>query len=208
VLTAAAVLLLAAAAAVPALGAVPSPANCTVQEVIIGGWTGVGIPTCLPTCGPKHGELFLVTVRDGGNNPIPGATVKVFFSAAGVRVHAAQNAGIALVCPGDEVGAIADASGTVKMSVRFAGHTDAAAVSVFAQGVLLAMIPARSPDYDGDGRVSLADFSVFSADYLDPLAGHPRSDFDNCPTTKLPDLAFFAAEYAASNLAPPAPLCP
>jgi len=207
-LTAATVVLLAAAAAVPALGAVPSPANCTVQEAVIGSWTGVGAPTCLPACGPKHPELFLVTVRDIANNPIPGATVKLFFSAAGVRLHAAQNAGIAVVCSGDEVGAFADASGTVRMSLRFAGHSDAAAVTVFANGVQIAQIPARSPDYDGDGRVSLADFTQFSSDFLDPTAGHPRSDFDNCITTKLPDFAFFSAEFLASNLAPPAALCP
>jgi hypothetical protein len=191
----------------PALAAVPSPPNCLVQNVLIGSWDGGGISTGVSPCGPFHPGLFLVVVRDVANNPIPGATVKVLFSGSGLRPHLAQNAGIATICPA-ELAFTANANGAATVNLRFAGTTEAPAISIFADGVLLANVPARSPDYDGDGVVGLADFGTFAADYLAPALPHPRSDFDNCPSTTLQDFAFFAAQFIASNGHPPAALCP
>lgn len=196
------------APAAPALAAVPSPANCSVETVLIGCWNGVGIPTALTPCAPNHGQLFLVTVRDVANNPIPGSTVKIFLAGSGVRFHATQNPGVLDVCPGNEVGFTADASGTAKVSLRFAGSNDLPSALITADGVPLATVPLRSPDYDGDGRVGLSDFAIFAADFLAPALPHPRSDFDNCPTTQLPDFAFFVAQYQASFNQPAAALCP
>jgi hypothetical protein len=78
---------------------------------------------------------------------------------------------------------------------------------VFANTILLANVTAISADYDADGRVGIADFSTFAADYL-AVVQPARSDFDNCPTSRLSDLTFFAAQYLASNGTQLAPICP
>ncbi len=191
-----------------AIAAVPAPANCTVETALIGTWTGAAVSTAVTPCAPNQPELFLVVVRDAANLPIPGATVKVLLAGSGTHFHTVQDPGVINVCPGNEMAMTADASGTVRMNLRIAGSNDAPSALVVADGVPLATLPIRSPDYDGDGRVGLSDFAIFASDFLSPALPHPRSDFDNCPTTQLPDFAFFVTQYQASNNQPAAALCP
>jgi len=198
----------AVALARPAAAAVPDPAHCYVQNVIVGSWSGNPVPTSASPCSPKHPGLFYVIVHDALNLPIAGATVKLFFAGSGVRVYTAQDAGTVVLCPGQELGATTDASGIATFSPRLAGYNEGPSVQVTANGIVLGSVPAISPDYDGDGRVTLIDLNTMAGDYLNPLLVRLRSDFDNCPSSQLADLTYMTSEYLASSGQPASAVCP
>ena len=193
-----------------AFAGVPSAANCTVDHVIIGSYDHLGAFAGNAPCLGTATRGFDVYVRDNLNNPVPNAAVSIIFAGTGtaIRPYFNQWPGATDQCSMHEIDTMADASGHAQIVPRFGRYGETAVVPVFANGVLLAMIQARSADYNDDGQVNLLDFNTFAADYMDPLAGHPRSDFDDCPTTKLGDFAFFADQYLASQTGPIEPICP
>jgi hypothetical protein len=160
--------LLFGSATAPALAAVPSPANSTVQA-------------CLTAC-PLGDSPFVVVVRDLGNNPVPSSTVTLDF----------VNCPAAYICTGpgflpdsilvDEpnrsLRVITPANGIAYFPLRVGGVCAAGTVRVFADGVLLAQRALASADQDGDG------FSVnfFGGDVelFEPKLGtnDPTADFD------------------------------
>ena len=193
-------------AAPPALAAVPNPPNCTLDRIIIGSWNGNSAPSANVQCGaPFPG--FEVVVRDINNIPIAGALVTLRFGASSARPHAVQNVGTSVNCPGVAISRRTDAAGYVRFDARVAGYDLGNHVFVDADGVLLGAVPVISPDYDGNGAMTLADFVTFSGDFLNPVPP-VRSDFNWCPPSILPDYVWFSGQYMAGISQPPALLCP
>lgn len=186
--------------------AVPSAANCTVPDVIVGCWDGVPDNTSPTQCAPPS-PGFEVIVRDFNNMPIGGSTVMIRFAGTGVRPHSVQNPGITVMCPTGDLSRLTNAVGSARFAARLAGFTLPPAIRVVADGILLRQVPALSPDYDGNGLVDLNDFSTFATDFLNTNP-QPRSDFDNCLGLRLGDYSFFSAQFIACINKPAATLCP
>ena len=193
--------LLALGLAAPAFAlGVPDPRLSIVDPVLVG--SPLGIPN--PQVGGTPG--FDVYARDVNNTPVAGAVVEIDFSLAGLTLYATQNAGTTVNCATHRIGQVTDAQGHVVFAAQFGSWQNANVVPVLINGVLVANVAARSPDYDEDGKVAIFDLSVFSTDFLDQNPT-PRSDFDVSGVTGLGDLAFFSQHYLAPE-GPAKPLCP
>lgn len=192
-----------------ARAAVPSASTSSVDHVIISSWNSQGANSGLTPCVPT-GPGFDVWVRDIAGNPIPFANVQVVFAMTGtlLRPYIPQGPMVTAHCLNRSMSITADASGHVQFVPHFGQYVESAVVPVYADGVQIALIQARSPDYDCDGDVDLADFAIFSGDLNDLNFPHPRSDFDDCPSSRLGDFAFFAGQLIASGAAPATSVCP
>jgi len=192
------------AAAAPVMAApadVPNPPLSSVDPVLVGTPSGAAI-LCAGTAGPG----FNVVVRDFLGNPIPGSMVTLnFLFATGPRAFAMQNAGTTVSCVGRTISRVTDAAGRTVFAARFGGYTNAADVEVSADGVVIDLVPARSPDVLGTGnRADLPDFAAFSAAYQCTTC--PQFDFDNSGgEIGLNDLAIFSREYLL--MPPGVPYC-
>lgn len=189
-----AVLAFVAAFALPAHAQIiePDPRFSTVDPVV------VGTPLGIPIGGAPAG--FDVTMRDVSNVPRPGVTVALRFPRPAFRLYAPQQAGTTVDCLQGTVGRVTDAQGKVNFAARFGGWDDANAVEVLGDGVSLAFVKGRSPDYDRDGKPGLSDFTFFSTDFLtNPTA--QRSDFDLNGSTGLGDYALFSAQFLGASSA-------
>jgi hypothetical protein len=186
--------------------AVPSPANSSVPDVIVGSWNGLSANTSPTQCAPPF-PGFEVVVRDFNNQPIAGSTVMIRFAGSGVRPHAVQNPGITVFCATGDLSRVTNAVGSARFPARLAGFTLAPSIGVFADGVQLRQVPGLSPDYDRSGLVDLNDFSTFATDFLNTNP-QPRSDFDNCLGMRLADYSFFSVQFIACLGQPAATLCP
>jgi hypothetical protein len=163
---------------------IPSPWLCTVPSVIVG-----------DVAGPPIGEGFVVVVRRF-SDPVPYAVVQLVFPDAGPRPLAEQEPGTSVDCATRTLTRTADASGVCAFHPRIAGFTGAPVVDVRANGVQLAQVQARSTDLDGNGRVDLADFQLFAANFLHaPLA--PETDYDLSGRTDGRDLDLFRRDFVA-----------
>jgi hypothetical protein len=175
----------------------PDPSNCQVDHVIIASFDTRGA-TSGP--GPCSGGTpgFDVYVRDMSNTPIANAQVTVQFmgTGTGIRPLLVQNAGATVDCSLRTITATADANGHAVMVPRFVHFSTSAnpTIPVYANGHFLVNVYALSPDYDGDGQISLSDLNRFVADYYNPTPQF-ESDFDDCPDNRLGDFAFFAEQY-------------
>jgi len=192
-----------------ARAATPSPPQCTVDHVIISSWNETPARNGLTPCVTSDAGFDLV-VRDAAGTPIPNSQVRVTFGGTGTSILPYTNLG-----PGPTftqcfdrtiVVGPTDGQGRIHFVPHFGRYAETAVIPVFADGVQIALIEARSPDYDGDGDVDLSDLTTFSGDYLDP-GYHARSDFDDCASTRLGDLVFFVGQYLASTAGSPRPVC-
>lgn len=192
--------------------ALPSPANCTVDHVIIGSFGPNGATSGMAPCAPNALPGFDVFVRDASNTPIAGSVVSIVFAGTGTAVRPYLNQwpqpGVSVNCMQHQLNVTTDANGHARFVPRFGRYGESAVVPVYADGVFLRNIEARSADYNCDGQVNVTDLGVFAGDYLDPAGGHPRSDFDDCPGMTIADLSFFAQQYLASLASPIEPVCP
>jgi hypothetical protein len=174
---------------------VPDPAHCTVDHVLIGSYDTRGASAGPGPCaGGTAG--FDVFVRDINGLPVAGAAVTVQFAGTGtgIRPFLTQNPPTTIDCTQRTLTVIADANGHAVLIPRFGHFALSPVIPVYANGQLLQYVEARSPDYDGDGQISLSDFNIFAADYNN-LTPQPESDFDDCPTTRLGDFTFFVEQY-------------
>jgi hypothetical protein len=175
----------------------PDPRFSTVDAVVVGSPLGV------PIGGSPAG--YDVTMRDNSNAPRPGVVVALRFPAGSFRLYADQQAGTTIDCAQATISRITDGQGRVNFAAKFGGWNDANSVEVVGDGVSLAFVKGRSPDYDGDGRVALSDLVTFSSDFLtNPSA--QRSDFDLNGSTGLGDLVLFVDQFLHAG--GPQPLCP
>ena len=181
----------------PVAAAVPNPPFSVVDRVVVGSPSGE-----LVTLAFSGHAGFWVIVRDVNNMPIPGSTVTLDFSTSGVRGFAAQNPGTTLNCAARTMSRVSDATGRAVFGPRFGGYDNGFNVEVSADGVILAMVPARSLDIvPNDGRTGIPDLNAFVQGYFPcpacpPCATCPQLDFDaSGGPLDLNDLAIFAKEY-------------
>lgn len=187
--------LAALAVAGSASAGVPDPAHCTVDHVLIGSYDTRGASAGPGPCaGGTAG--FDVFVRDINGLPVAGAAVTVQFAGTGtgIRPFLTQNPPTTIDCTQRTLTVVADASGHAVLIPRFGHFALSPVIPVYANGQFLQNVEARSPDYDGDGQISLSDFNIFAADYNNPTP-QAESDFDDCPTTRLGDFTFFVEQY-------------
>lgn len=133
-----------------AYAGVPDPTRCQVDP-------------CLIVC-PNGDFTFHVTVRDVGNNPVPGASVVI---------NLCNCPGVHLCSGACDVLKVADAAGNATFQIKAGGICTAAAVT--ADGVLLAVRVVASPDQDGDLAVTAADIGIVGAKVG---SADPTADFD------------------------------
>lgn len=173
----------------------PDPRFTTLDAIAVGSPLGVAIGGSPPG--------FDVTMRDVNNAPRPGVIVELRLGAAGLKLYANQAAGTTIDCLAGSISRVTNAQGAVNFAPRFGGWTDDNTVEVMGGGERIGMVKARSPDYDRDGRVGLADFATFNEDFLT----HPatlRSDFDLGGTIGLGDFVLFSQQFPTTAQ----PLCP
>jgi hypothetical protein len=179
----------------PASAGVPDPRFSVTEPVIVGSPTGVAIGGTTPG--------YDVIVRDVSNVPLAGRTVELDLGPAGMKLYSTQEAGTTINCAAGTISRVTNAQGAVNFVPRFGGWADANSVMVLADGVVLAAVKARSPDYDRDGKVGLADLAEFTNDYFtQPTA--LRSDFDLVTGVGLGDFAIFSRQFNVT----PQTLCP
>lgn len=190
-----------------ARAAVPDPRFSTLESVIVSSWNNTAAPL-----GPCYNDVpgYDLTVRDINNAPIPGSHVKIVFgSPAGIRPYQDVGPGpVTVNCVDHSINIVADGQGRVHFVPHFGRYSDSYTETVYADGVILGNLKARSPDYDGDGDVDVADWTTFVGDYLDMQNYHARSDFDLCPNSNLPDFSFFVQQYLASGAGGARSVCP
>jgi hypothetical protein len=179
-------LILAALATLPvAAFAQPDPRQFTFDSIVVGSPNGTAIGGAPPG--------FDVTVRDPSLNPVPNAHVTLKFSGSGIALYLAQAPATTVNCATGSITRLTDPQGHVNFVPRMGGWANANAVGVEVEGVVVGMVPGRSPDYDADGHAALSDLAVFTFDLLhDPAA--QRSDFDLDGSTGLGDLALMTGQ--------------
>jgi hypothetical protein len=174
----------------------------TLDAVLVG--SPLGIATS-QSGDPIH-PGFDVVRRDESNAPVPGATVKLHFAGTNLALYASQNSGTTIDCIAHTLGRVTDAQGHVNFAAQFGGWNNAMSVEVTSDDESFGFVKARSPDYDGDGRVVLLDLSEFAGDFLTNTSA-VRSDFDVSNLVGLGDLSIFAVHFLGQGPSPK-PLCP
>jgi hypothetical protein len=189
-------LVLVAGGAAAAGRTVPDPRFTSIDPV------AVGSPLGVPIGGAPAG--FDVSLRDINNAPRPREVVSLRIGIPGLRLYAAQNAGTTVDCAQGTISRVTDAQGGANFAPRFGGWNDLNVIEVFSGTETFGFVKARSPDYDGDGRVGLGDFALFGSDLISNPAA-VRSDFDLSGSTGLGDFALFGAQLLGAS---PQSLCP
>ena len=188
----------------------PDPNQSIVDHVIISSWNNVPAANGLTACTPSDAG-FDVFVKDVAGNPVANSDVRIVFGGTGTSIRPyrlQQGSQIEIRCFDHSFRGLTDGAGRLSFVPHFGRWAETNVVPVYADGIQIALIQARSPDYDNDGDVDLSDLSTFATDYTDTQY-HGRSDFDDCPATKLGDFAFFANQYLASTAAGvPIDTCP
>lgn len=179
----------------PAGATTPDPRNSSTDIAVIGNSSGTPMGTTPPG--------FDVRLRDVNNAPLVGTAVTLDFSATGMKLYAAQNAGTTLNCAARTITRVTDAAGGVNFAARIAGFDNTNSIEVSHDGVVIATLPARSTDLDGaDGRTSLGDFVLFAANFGTAAR---ETDYDLNGSTGLGDFVLFSEEYGK---VPAQPYCP
>jgi hypothetical protein len=171
--------------------AVPDPSQCTVESPMVGNHTG---NTMAGIGSPGYGMV----VRDVLGMGISGSTVSLDFSSApGIRLYSTQNPGTTVNCAARTLSRMTNANGQATFGPRFGGFVNSNSVEVYADGVLLAYVAARSTDLDGSaGTTDVADLSLFKNELykMPPEIAEPQTDFNNDGQTNVADLALFRIE--------------
>lgn len=169
----------------------PDPLRSSVPKILIGCVSGV----------PVEGSTgFQVVVRDVNNTGHSGDVAMLDFSATSLRLIADQETGTTVDCAGKTLSRITGFAGVVTFAPRFSGHTSGDVVRVYADGVLLAEVPACSMDLDGTVGMDMADLSIFREHFFNRVYD-PAMDFtgsiDGAPdgSEDLADLSAFRAEF-------------
>ncbi len=203
-----ALLLLAVAAASPALAQLPPYANSLVPtHVNLVGWNGVSADSA-------HGRCT-VEVRNLANEVVPGVPVTLDFSSCtDLRVAADQHDPRLVVgCSGATVTCTSDAQGIASFTIVGASYSRAASTTsqramIDIGGSYAGNPPVAAFDLDGSGGLTLLDLSLWGQDYFS--ATNPsRSDYDGNGVVSLLDLsAWSRAYFAGGSLLSGATYCP
>jgi len=189
---------LAVVASVASAG-VPSPQQSSVEPVIVGNATGNPLGAG-GSIGTQAVPGFEVVVRDVNNLALQNKNVVVDYSATSIKLHNSQSDGSTLNCGAKTVAKITPANGTVVFATKFGNFSNSNNVEVSADGVVLALVKARSTDIDGVGATTgLTDFAIFASAYLAVLPAQ-QVNF-NLSVSDVPDLSdfvIFSTEYLSA----------
>jgi len=179
---------------------VPDPAFSTVGQVAVG--TNSGVLTDEPS--DPNGNGFNVIVRDVTNAPLNGVLVTLNYTGSGLRLFASQDPGTTIGATGCTISRTTNIAGAVVFGPKSAKFNNGNVIQVSANGVVLGNVKGRSTDIDGNGNVSVADFSQLSACYLNVVAVCPAPrvelDFNNSPPLNgLGDISIMTAEILAGS---------
>lgn len=159
----------------------PSPVNSWVEPVIIGTVSG-NITTA--------SNEYRTRMLDVNQSPHVQQLVSLDFSNTSIRLFGAQNSGITVNCAARTLSRLTDGQGYAIFVPRFAGFENSNRVAVYHEGVLLALVKARSFDIDAlDQVVGLNDFSLFAAAFA-AIQPHPQTNY-NESFSEVPDLGDF-----------------
>jgi hypothetical protein len=189
-----------------AFAGVPSPTFSTIPERI--NLVGADAGTSTADAGPLY-ALVTVTVRDLGANPIANSSVVLDFSGdvSDTRVGDALSQlypGVVANCGTFGVSSLTDALGVATFVVMGGGKNPtgvahaAGAGKVYADGVLLGSINVGMYDLNGQDGVTLADLSLWSADYFS-AANPDRANYDQVGGVDLLDLSVWGGTYFAGG---------
>lgn len=172
----------------PAVAGGPDPTKSHADPVLFG-----------DSSGNEFGNVYHVSVRTVGGNPVPGAPVAVsiiFYPAASARPLLQQEAGTMVDCNRIAITRYTDSQCNVVFDhVRIAGFSEARTAQVRANGVLLNTVPIRSTDMNADGATDLSDLNWFRNYFLhNPYPGGP-ADFNQDGVTTIADLQIFRSEF-------------
>jgi hypothetical protein len=136
----------------PAEAALPDPAHCIVENVIVGDSNGMQI-----------GNGFRVMVFDAANNPVVNSHVVLAFNGS-ARPYTSQVPPAVASCP--NIFGMTDAAGTVVFAPRIGGYDNNPLVEVRADGIFLRIVRSRSTDLTADGVTGAFDFVHFRNNFL------------------------------------------
>ena len=203
-----ALLVLAVAVLSTSSRAEPSPINGT-------------FPACVRLVGSNGGQAsqqfgeFEVVWLDLANNPVPGALLRVDFSAIPELVIAADqfDPDAIVDCAGKSVTKIADANGRAVFCIVGASTGAGSGVTllngckIFADDRLCAFPTANAFDLDGTLGVGAGDLAVFLSDFA---SGQPygRSDYDCSGSLGAGDLSIWLIAFASGTQVVSAAACP
>ena len=178
-------------AARPSLAALPSPPNCSVEPILVGGNTGNLLP------GPG-GPGFQVVVRDMFNLPIGGVTVDIQVPSAALRLYRTQAPGTMVFCGQHFLRKTTNPLGEATFAPCIGGFDNSNAASIFADGILLAIVPVRSTDINASqANTDLGDLNLFRVQFYAPQPAAPQTDYTGDGVTGLADLNIFRGEFVA-----------
>ena len=167
-----------------ATAGIPSPTNSTV-------------PPCFVAC-PAGDITFTVIVRDLANNPVPGATVWLDFSACpAFPICEGCCAGVTIDPQNRRAAKVTNASGVASFALKMGGVCGGQRMRVFADGVMLSSgVTVASPDQDGNLLVDAGDaFHVYGL-----IGGHDAgADFDCDGTVTQADYDWMTSQHGGHS---------
>lgn len=199
-----------------AVAGVPSPSNSTIPARI--NLVGADAGTSLADSVSLYAKVT-VTVRDLAANPIANSSVVLDFSGTTSDVQLGDAAsqlyqGVVANCGTYGASALTDAAGVATFVVMGGGRAPVGAAhavgagKVYADGVLLGPLNVGLYDLNGVDGVTLADLSLWSADYFSST-NPDRANYDQIGGVDLLDLSVWGGSYfgGASNVSS-ATYCP
>jgi hypothetical protein len=169
----------------PCAAALPNPGLSHCDPILVGN-----------SSGHDMGNTYHVVVRDVATVPVTGRPVAIWFQGASARPDVTQEAGSTTDCTALTITRMPDATGTATFHASFAGFDNTKTVRILAGGVLLALIPVRSTDLDGNGTTDLNDLNAFRQRFLFDRTA-PETDFDQNGVTNGYDFNLFRVEFLA-----------
>lgn len=179
-------------------------------------------PPCVRVVGTNGGQAsqqfgeFEVVWLDLANNPIPGALIRVDFSAIPeLHIAADQPDPEAIVdCAGKGVSKLTDANGRAVFCIVGASTGAGSGVTllngckIFANGRLCASPTASAFDLDGSNGLGAGDLAVFLSDFSTGQ-NLGRSDYDCSGYLGAADLSIWLIAFASgTQTVSAAPTCP
>lgn len=185
-----------------AYAGVPSPGNSTIPARVnlVGGDAG----SSTADGGPLY-ALVTVTVRDLAANPIANSSVVLDFSGmvSDTRIGDTSSQlypGVVANCGTHGISSLTNVSGVATFVVMGGGKSPVGAAhaigagKVYADGVLLGSLNVGLYDLNGQDGVTLADLSLWSADYFSST-NPDRANYDQIGGVDLLDLSVWGGAY-------------
>jgi hypothetical protein len=173
--------------------AIPDPYCSQVEPVIVGGSSSAGVA-----------DGFVILVRDNNYIPLPAKLVTIQFMGSGVRSYQQQESGTTVDCSTQVLSRRSGPGGLTVFHPRIGGYQNSPTIQIRAESMLLASVPARSTDLNGDGTTDLRDLDLFRTNFLfHPTAA--ETDYNQDGRTDGLDLDIMRQEFMSGAHGTPCP---